>query len=192
MKMTGIEVPCRDVAVKQDDLASLIFAMAFWDMQDKGLVTIELVKKKMLGLIPSKSVQVTKQSDEAPFPLESALLKRFQRSNTRSVHQVIYDWYGKDVPNPAGVPVKVIQQEALSLGYFSAVDAERNVISSKLLGSTKLVYQCGRIAELEVAASELKARWEQFRTAEPELSQALIEGCKGAISRRKESKDPDD
>lgn len=191
-KITGTEVPCRDATVRQDDLGALLFALALWDLQQRGTIRLEYARKKFLGVIPTTALSAVRTGDDAPFQLGQSLLNQIPRDKGRSVSEIVHRWYPRDVSNPATWPVDAVRREGVAAGYVQEVDAGRGAITSKVLGSTKLVPDCRRIAELRPEFDRLKERWTAYQAAEPEQSKALVDQCLGAMRRREERNDRND
>jgi hypothetical protein len=60
----GVEVPCKDFKVQKKPLAASMFGAAFFGLRDRGLMSLELVQKKVL-LVKTRKVVAKRLGDES-------------------------------------------------------------------------------------------------------------------------------
>ena len=186
LKLTGVALPCRDVAVKADELAGTLFAISFWNLRRQGLLTLELVQKKRLGLFSETTVMAAPAGQAQRSGLEGVILANLGRSG-RPVRDVIRDWYREDVLNPAQYVVNAVLREGVEAGWMTEVDTGRGKVGAALLGKTRVEPVCERIAGLEGAFDEVNAEWGRFRAMEAILAKALVDACQQAVLSRRDT-----
>lgn len=183
------KVPCRDVKVNVQQRAILLFAAAFWSLEEQGLVRLEVVHKKSFGLFPSTRVQVT-QVQQAQRPgLEGAILRSLSWRGEDSASGVIVRWFDQDVSSPYTDVIDASLNDVIAYGYITAGSSQPGQPSERLMGLHQLQPNCAQIASLETMAEEVVAGFKDFQARRPELYEALVKQCKSGIETRRESKD---
>lgn len=196
----GVAVPCRDVEVRADQLASSMFAAALWSLREAGVLQLELSKRKKMLVMPTTRVAVRLTADPGQRPgLEGAVLEALRKAKPKDDHvdALIRAWFGSDEKDPHSTVSGVEVEEAITQGLIQRVetDAGRGMIVAKLMmGNTKvsLEPQCERIAGLEGASAQFRDRWQRFAADETPLRDTLLAECTSAINTRVESEGPDD
>ena len=183
----GIAVPCKDLKVQRKPLAGLLFAAAFYGLREQGLVSLEVVHKKVV-FVKTKHVFARKLRDEVRSGLEGAVLAGIGAEGEKA-KTVVHRWFGSDSYDPWHFVILAAAEEAVELGVIKAVEAERGKVARLVLGKTHLEPDCSAIAGLEAAANEFVGKWQNFQTSEPELYKELVDECSAAISSRLETDD---
>lgn len=183
------KVPCRDVKVNVQQRAILLFAAAFWSLEEQGLIRLEVIHKKSLGLFSSTRVQVT-QVQQAQRPgLEGAILRSLGRRGEDTASDVIVRWFGKDVPNPYTDVIYASLKDAIVYGYIKAGNSQPGQAGESLMGLHQFQPNCAQIASLETSVEEVVNRFKDFQASRPELYEALMKQCKSGIETRQDSTD---
>lgn len=182
----GFEVPCRDTKVQMNPLAEHLLALSFWYLREQGLISLEIVRGKVLFVKTTKVVVRRTGTGTRP-GLEGALLNHVGQDSGTKISDVIYRWYGSDSSNPHWDVVNAVTQEALAGGYLRTVDVDRGAVGGFLLGKTKLEPVCESIVPLEGAFNDVASRWQNFQTTEAELQKELLDACRDGIKSRRES-----
>lgn len=186
----GFEVPCRGVKVQMNPLAEHLLAWSFWNLWERRLISLEIVRGKVL-FVKTTKVTARRTGTGATSGLEGALLNHVDSDSDTKIRDVIYRWYGTDSSNPHWDVVNAVTQEALSAGCMRSVDTERGAVTGFLLGKTKLEPVCENIAPLEGAFNDAASRWQNFQTTEVELQKELVDACRDGIKSRREASDTD-
>lgn len=163
-------VPCKDVSVGQFQLAELLVAVAFWNLRERELISLETHPARKLLIIPMTAVRVAARQKAAsqpvpPLSLDAAILDALEAGHDgQDAHPIIRAIAGKSCENP--------HQE-----YIWRVSGEA--------GATGLVEQnqfnCQRMAALEARADDYLGRWRSFQSNETRLYDALLKSCKIGI-----------
>ena len=181
----GVPVPCTESRVQRTALAQEILAITLWSLYDSGAVSLrhEERKRKLRGTRHVALVAATAGMASSASPLDAGLFDACGVAEAE-VLTVTYGWFRIDVSDPAGTVIGAVEDEALQAGLSEPSDAGR---IRKALGSRLGAPNCDAIAALRPRFDRMIDRWRQFKTAEPALYAAMIDGIKRAISRRVDS-----
>lgn len=182
----GIEVPCKDLKVQRKPLAGMMFAAAFSGLREHGLLSLEVVQKKIL-LVKTRQVVAKRLMDEARLGLEGAVMAGVGPQGDR-VKTIVYKWFDRDSFDPWHHVISTSAEEALEQGFMKAVDAERGKVAGFILGKTRIEPDCSAITRLEGVANDFVTKWQNFQSSEPELYKELLEECSSGISSRLETR----
>lgn len=170
-------VPCKDVSVGQFQLAELLVAVAFWNLRERELISLETHPARKLLIIPMTAVRVAARQmaasqPVAPLSLDAAILAALEAGHDgKDVHPIIRAIAGKSCENPHQEYIWRVSGEA---GATGLVDEKQ--------------FNCQRIAALEARADDYLGRWRSFQSNETRLYDALLKSCKiGIKSLRAES-----
>lgn len=190
-RSVGVEIPCRNVQVKLEELAAGLFAVAFWSLREQGIIGLEAFRARRMLVVPTTRVRVSGLGS-APRPgLEGEILKALGEKKEDHVYALVRRWFGTNSRSPHWDVVRVVIKEAMDLGYMSQKEEEtgRGAVTGFFLGKTrvKLDPSCEKISSLEGHLEEFASRWENFQSSETELYGALLEQARKAINSRTES-----
>lgn len=187
--MLGTKAPLGDVNVSTGNLAREVFAAAFWNLRESGLIRLDVIRQKVL-FVNTTSLQVVRTGQGTRDSLEGAILRQLTGDPKRdTVKAIVMRWYGKDVPNPDSIPVAWAESEGVTKGFIDVVDAHRNVVAATFLGKTNRIPNREKIITLEPAFSQVFSRWQAFKAHEAELAKQLVHDVSSGISARRESTD---
>lgn len=178
----GTEAPCREVKVNTNDLTDEMMAAAFWFLREGNFISMRLGEKT--GLIFKSSpveVQVL-QNAQIESGLERdfyEILRAWQTAST--IKNVVVAHLRVDTQNPRSEILTRIKQWAVHTGCGQFVK-KKGMIFSK----TVFEADCGRISNYGAEAQNLNNKWQNFKTQEPELYEAMIKECGSAVSARTE------
>lgn len=168
-------VPCKDVSVGQFQLAELLVAVAFWNLRERELISLETHPARKLLIIPMTAVRVaTRQvtarqmaasQSVAPLSLDAAIVAALEVGHDgQDVHPIIRAIAGKSCENPHQEYIWRVSGEA---GATGLMDEKQ--------------FNCQRIAALEARADDYFGRWRSFQSNETRLYDALLKSCKIGI-----------
>ena len=190
--LTGTHVPGIEARVNLNDLAATIVAAAFWRLREDGLIALDVIKKKILFVIPATEVRATLLATGGRGGLEGDLLTILGTMQGQgAVSQVVRAWFGEDIPDPHLRVCRQMDGEALQAGCYVERSAERGLVAGLIKGQTTLEPMAERIAACDEQAREVIAWWQQARTAEPLLFKEVFNACGNAVTSRKESDSSD-
>ena len=182
----GVQVPCKELKVQRKPLTASMFAAAFFNLREQGVVGLEVVQKKVLFVKTTKVIVSRLQSGDRP-GLEGAVVQN--TAGGESVKDIIRSWYRRDVTDPWRLVIDEAVSEAVAQGYFEGTDAGRGKIAGAVLGNTNMTPVCEKIAPLEGEFDKFLSGWNAFQTSEPDLYRELVDDSAGAIASRVESTD---
>ena len=183
----GTVVPYHGVKVSTEDLAVTVLAASIWGLRQAGLLQLQEVTQKALGMIKQQHVQLTMVGSPALRTGYDDLVLRGVASGATTAHDVVYRWFGGDVVDPAGQVLGVANDEMVTLGLAAAVDAGRGAIGGWLRGNTRIEPDRDRIAALWPAFEQAAAGWQYFRQSEPALAETLLDSCRKALRNRRDT-----
>lgn len=186
-RLGGTVVPYSGAKVKSEDLAATVLAASIWGLRQAGLLQLQEVTTKSLGMFKQQHVTLTVVGSPALRTGYDDLVLRGVSGGAHTAYEVAHRWYGTDVNDPAGRLLGVADQEMVQLGLAAAVDAGRGAISSKLLGSTRIEPDRERIGTWWTAFEQAYAGWQMFQQQEPSLATTLVDTCRRAIKNRQDS-----
>lgn len=184
----GITLPGKEMSVNLGELAATLFAVAFWNLRENGLLQLNVAKGKVLFIFSVTRVDITAPQRVARPGLEGELLAQIGDAGD-DVAAVIKRWYGRDLPNPYATIVEHVAAEAA--GYLDTVDVCPRAVSNAE-GEATPEPNAAALAAIAGPFAECEARWQGFKAAEATLYTALINACKRAIFARRESDRDDD
>jgi hypothetical protein len=170
-------------------VAERALAVALLTLRDEGWVTMEVVTKKVL-MVHRTHVMVSRAGGSGQAGgLGGQLLTVLQKPE--SVSDLVYRWFGEEVPSPAGHVVWVIEFLASQRGYYRVVTRE-GIINRALRGKTSMEPVTERMSAVEPFAHTVADRWQTLARDEPELHRELLADVKRALGRRVEASDGPD
>jgi len=180
-----IELPCRGVKVKKDEVAETAAAAAFIGFAQGGHARLYIDKRKgTLGLRKHKAVflQPLQRAGAPPSGFEGMILQLL--SDRQGLNNAV-DILKRLVPESedpwAGVIWRV-KEGLLEQGYF--VEGERGKVTKFFLGRN-LLPDCQRIATLQGQVEPVRGMIESFRIANPGIYAQLMKDVRAAIQARK-------
>lgn len=182
------DVPGREAKANKADLASHLFAVAFWDLQQAGALTLAVAEKKVL-FVKTMHVEATLTKQVPAAGIEAGMLAVLTHKQKASVHDLITAWYGKDMLDPWSQAIWTVQNDGYKQGFFS--DAERGLVGA-LKGKPRVLPIQDAISARLPEAEALVARWQAYQTAEPALATQLLKECASGIKSRLEQSDSSD
>ena len=186
-RLGGTVVPYAGTKVKSDDLAATVLAASVWGLRQAGLLKLEEVTTKSMGMFKQQHVALAMVGTPALHTGYDDLVLRGVGGGAKNAYDVAHKWYGKDVTDPAGKLLGVAEQEMVQLGLADAVDAGRGAISSKLLGNTRVEPNHERIGLMWSAFEQAHAGWQMFQQSEPSMAATLLSSCRKAIKNRQDT-----
>ncbi len=184
MKFVGTTYPCRNTAINDKELAVILFSLAFWNLQDEGVVKLDYVEKKSLRIFTVRSVNVTLLHQSPRHGLEQGILDQLQKSQTRTAQQIVHDWYGRDDDNAPKVVTNALQQHGVDSGLLRVVDSGHGTVGKLVFGKTKVEWLCDTIATQHQNFLTMKQSWNQFQGNNPLLAKQLLNQVETAIESR--------
>jgi len=182
----GTDIPCRKKKVKTNDLGIFLLAFSIWNLKEKGVVELRMVKKKSFFLFQS-TVMVIERLQELPDEgtLESLILGGFKAKEVE-LKQLIHGILKEDSPWPHKVIINTVINNTVSLGLGTADEIKNSVkqFFKNLSGNVNFVPHCESILPLQPAFDQLAEKWNQFGALSPELSKELISTCRAGINSR--------
>jgi hypothetical protein len=186
-RLGGTVVPYVGTKVKSDDLAGTVLAATIWGLRQAGLLKLEEVTTKSLGMFKQQHIALAMVGTPSLRTGYDDLVLRGVGGGARNAYDVVYTWYGSDVADPAGRLLGVAEQEMVQLGLADAVDAGRGAIAGKLLGNTKVEPNRQRIGTMWAAFEQAHAGWQMFQQSEPTMATTLLTSCRKAIKNRQDT-----
>lgn len=179
-------LPCREVKVKRNDLATLVLVTGFVYCAKQGWLRLALSTKGLL--IKSRYVlaSLTQRPASAMAGLEGQILSSMAGKD-EGVSSIVTRVLHKDSVDPWGVVIREVQRYLLGLGYFAEV--ERRGLG-KLLGK-EWVPQCDRILPLQSQVEQVRGMLAGFRAGQDELYAQLWKDVGSGIRLRQETPDED-
>ena len=180
-----IELPCRGVKVKKDELAETAAAAAFIGLAQGGHARLYIDKRQgTLGLRKHKAVflQPLQRAGAPPSGFEGRILQSL--SDRQGLNNAV-DILKRLVPESedpwAGVIWRV-KEGLLEQGYF--VEGERGKVT-KFFRGRKLLPDCQRIATLQGQVEPVRGMIESFRIANPGIYAQLMKDVRAAIEAQR-------
>lgn len=179
--------------VQAGDLSALVWAASIWNLRQTGALTLATVTKKALGMFRTEHVQLALGPRVVQKAGYEDVVMRAVGGGTTLAHDVIYQWFGRDVPDPEGQTFGVAKREMVQFGLGREVDAERGAVGGFLLGRTRVDPVPEAISPWWDHFTRVHPAWVRFTQAETELADTLLDTCRKAIRNRQESaRDKDD
>jgi len=179
-----IELPCRGVKVKKDELAETA-AAAFIGLAQGGHVRLYIDRRRgTLGIRKHKAVflQPLERAGTSPSGFKGMVLRSL--SDCQGLNNTV-DILKRLVPESedpwAGV-IWRIREGLLEQGYF--VEGKRGGVAKFFLGR-KLLPDCERIATLQGQVEPVKSMMESFRKDSPKVYAQLMKDVRAAIKAQK-------
>lgn len=178
--------------VSASELSALLWAASIWNLRQTGALTMAPVTKKALGMFKTQHVQLAMGPQVVQKSGFEDLVMKAVAGGTTLVHDVIYQWYGRDRHDSEATTFAVAHREMCEFGMAQQVDAGRGAIGGALLGKTKLEFRPEAISPWWDHFTRVHPAWVGFTQTEPELAQTLLDTCTKAIRNRQESRNDDD
>ena len=180
----GVDAPLGAVKVQKKALGTLLFAVAFWNLRQDGVLSLEYhEQKRFLGT--RKRVLVHLREDAEAEWLEGAVLESLTGIEGDHVRDVVGRWFGQDVSDPFGDVIRSASDGAVKLGYLRNATNDR---PAARFGRPHVKFEpvTEHIAALEPAFTRFAFSWRRFEDREPELYTALLDACRKGITDREE------
>ena len=180
-----IELPCRGVKVKKDELAEVAATAAFIGLAQEGYArlhidqrrgTLGLRKHKAVFLHPLEGVGTPRSGFEGRI---LGLLS--DRQGLNNVVDILKRLVSES-EDPWAEVIWRVSEGLLEQGYF--VEAERGRVAEFVLGS-KVLPDCQRIAALQGQVEPVRNMIVSFRIANPRIYAQLMKDVRVAIQARK-------
>lgn len=173
----GTLVPCSEVEVRTDELATLLWASAFWNLREQSFVGLELFHRRRL-ISNQTQIRVIRMRQGHRPGLEGAILDLLGEEGT--VLDVICRWFDGDFRAPWNVVVKQPVEEAIAGRFIDAPEVPHESAPDSP-PDEGLRPKCGKIAGLRAEFDDFFSTWEEFRATEPMLHDHLVNQCARAI-----------
>jgi len=178
--------------VKAEDLSALVWAASVWNLRQTGALTMAPVTKKALGMFKTDHVELAMGPQIVQKAGYEDAVMRAVGGGTALVHDVIHQWYGRDVVDPEGTTFALASQEMVQFGLGREVDSGRGALGGFLLGKTRIEPLPEAISPWWEHFTRVHPAWVQFTQGEPQLAETLLGTCRKAIRNRQESDRDDD
>lgn len=179
------DIPGREARANKTDLAGLLFAVAFWDLRERGALSLALKESKVL-FVKTTHVEATLTQQVPCAGLEAGLQELLARKQADTVDHLVRAWYGKDMVDPWAQAIYAVQNDGYKQGYFA--DAERGIMGT-LKGKPRVLPNQEAITPRLPEAEALLAKWRAFQSAESALATQLVKECASAVRARLEQSD---
>lgn len=180
-----IELPCRGVKVKKDELAEVAATAAFIGLAQGGYARLYIDQRRgTLSIRKHKAVflQPLERASTPPSGFEGMILQSL--IDRQGLNNAV-DILKRLVPESEDPWTQVIwrvSEGLLEQGYF--VEEERGRVAKFVLGR-KLQPDCQRIAALRGQVEPVRKMMESFRIANSEIYAQLMKDVRTAIRARK-------
>jgi|GEM_PF-1649791 len=180
-----IELPCRGVKVKKDELAEMAAATAFIGLAQGGYARLYIDQRRgTLGLRKHKAVflQPLGRGATLPHGFEGRILGLL--SDRQGLNNAVDILKGlvPESEDPWAEVIWRVREGLLEQGYF--VEAGRGRVAKFVLGR-KLQPDCQRIAALQGQVEPVRNMIESFRIANQGIYAQLMKDVRAAIQARK-------
>src|SRR5262245_19146274 len=194
----GVPVPCADTQVDMFSWAQLLLASAFWGLQTRGVIDLELVQlstnRRNSGWRRLRRRKGNGSADvivdvvrEAPLSgLEGAVMTNLEVGDRISVGAQIGQWLGTPRTDACMRVIAAASDEAASRGLCEPVEGSNSTYARWLDRTAHTCFESARdqIAALEPDLYETVAQWNAFAAAEPDLCCDLLHTCFAAVRER--------
>jgi hypothetical protein len=181
----GVDLPCRDVRVKKQDLAATAMTTAFVGLAEAAYVRLYVgTRRALLGLRKRSAVFVEPLRGAASIGgLEGSLLASLSDSQDANAVRTIVERLLPISGDPWGDVIAHIEEGMLDEGYF--LEGERKKVAKFFLGK-KLEPDCQRIGALQEQLPSVRDMVDGFRQANGALYEQLIKDVRQGIRARLE------
>ncbi|MBI2845522.1 MAG: hypothetical protein HYX86_03140 [Chloroflexi bacterium] len=170
--------------VSKKNLGLRLFEAAFVSLAEEGYISLAVEKGKALGIFTNEYVVVTKQKDAAGLtPSLERDIMEMTVGDPKDFHvqNIIYSWYGRDVPDPNVWLINSVIEYLGQSGYFEKEIEKLRLRPDKVHWHPKQ----DMIAPLAGEAEALRNRLESFKAADAALHKVMLKQIgDGIISRR--------
>ncbi len=180
-------LPCRQVKVKRNDLATVVLFSGFVYCATEGWLRLEASIRGRL--IKSKYVLAKRTAQPARLEgLEAGILDSVTgKESDDGVSSIVARLLRRDHVDPWGYVIRDLRRYLLGPGYFT--ESERGGVR-KLLGK-ELVPDCAKIGALRTEAGQVGNLLAGFRSAQGELYAQLWKDVSAGITSRQETPQED-
>jgi hypothetical protein len=181
----GVELPCRDVRVKKQDLAATAMTAALIGLAKGGHARLYVGTRR--ALLRKRSAVFVEPLGGAPSMggLEGALLASLGDDQDANAVRTIIERLLPMSGDPWGDVIGRIEEGMLEEGYFLEVEREKKV--AKFFLGKKLDPDCQRIAALQEQVPTVRGMVDGFRQAKEALYDQLIKDVRQGIRARQEA-----
>lgn len=151
--------PCGGNPVDRAELAGLVVMLNLAAMEAAGELTLEASTSKKF-FMTFNDVKLKLNGSPQAGGIKGALVKQISRSS--NLRSVVRQWLDKEFRNPFNEVIGRGVLEAIDLGIYAWVDANRNFVTAAFKGSKTIHFDCDKVAGLEPEADRLAAVWRQF------------------------------
>jgi hypothetical protein len=183
----GAPVPCSTAQVKMTDLSRTLLAVTFWSLRERGLIELQLVRRRRLLLGSKWGIAVQRLDVEPAFGLERAFMTlpnidpdAYVDQDTSGlpgplgdVSEVLSSWFAGGHEDPEWKVVETVLGEAEQVGLL-----KRRGEHSK---STTVV-SCAAISEQRPRYDAFENAWRDFQRSERTLHAQLLHACGRGIA----------
>lgn len=156
------------VRVSSKQLAPLLFAISFARLQADGVVRLEPVTRKTLGM-KKQHVQVTPAAQPGHRGgFEHAIVQRMMAGDD-TAFDIVWKWLGQSTASPEGDIFTLARLEMLHTGLAHGDKP------------AKLVPLPDRITTTFQQFQQFQVGWESFQRNDPALAELLLETCGKAV-----------
>jgi hypothetical protein len=149
----GTRVPCSEVRVQTDKLASLLLASAFWNLREQRLIDLSIATKKR-WMFETTHVEAVRLKEASLTGLDGLLLENFGAGESDDTCEIVCRAFSENDENPWRDVVKGALPQPLG---------------------------CEQVAVLEPQFEKVSSSWERFASEEPDLHNGLLKRCAKAI-----------
>jgi hypothetical protein len=182
----GVELPCRDVRVKKQDLAATAMTTALIGLAKGGHARLYVgTRRALLGLRKRSAVFVEPRQRVASIGgLEGGLLASLSEDQDANAVRTIIERLLPMSGDPWGDVIGRIEEAMLDEGYLVEVEREKQV--AKFFLGKKLEPDCQRIGALQEQLPSVRDMVDGFRQANGALYEQLIKDVRQGIRARLE------
>lgn len=199
MFSAGTVLPCSDAKVQSTALAATLFAVAIWDLRERGRLTVSVEERKRLGFVKTNPVLLRPTApvpaggstdtppDVATATLQDEILAEVSDPDGIRVKDLVWRWFREDAPSPNAVVINRVKADAVHEGFYEEIDSGHGKVGRFFLGATELHPRCDVVESHRAEAEALFARWQTFLQTEVDLAARLVKECEKGIGSRTES-----
>ncbi len=183
----GVELPCREVRVKKQDLATTAMTAAFIELAEAGHARLNVgTHGALLGLRKHTAVFVERLGGGASIGgLEGGLLASLSDNAEENSVRDIVERFLPTTGDPWRDVISRIQEGMLKEGYF--LEGERKKRIARFFLGKKLNPDCQRIASLREQVTSVRDMVDKFRETNETLYEQLIRDVRQGIRAREDA-----
>lgn len=183
----GVRLPCGKTPVQLGPLERLVFAWAFWNLRERGLIELNYLE-------PVEHDDAKQADPDDRLPLDIAVKRvgdlaggqgveadvlRACGAEDELIGPVLRRWAGEHLPLPIYAVVRALHLEVASFGLVELKDQENGLDPFTDHRVAHFASEdCERITGLEPRFAGLLAAWREFGEQRPQAATDLEEQCR--------------